>query len=127
MLENFRLIKDEEQNWAYDPTACNNGGGYHQPIRVWEFDHDGNHYEFEDNDTSCGDFGRRYSKTLYLISSDGSKEEIGHFSFDQVDSWETVGYGTFRPTNLTANLIAEGLISWNEFFMCEFMKEEEEM
>lgn len=51
------IVKYEEQNSFADPRKANNGGGYHQPLIVCEM---GTHTLVID-DTSCGDFGRRYT------------------------------------------------------------------
>jgi len=131
MLENFRLVKDEEQNWAYDPDKACNGGGYHQPFKVWEFEYgyyddyyheiSGKyHYKFELDDTSCGDFGKRYSKTLYIME-DGEWKEVYNFYLNEVDGNddETVCEGTFEPVELTAALIDARLLKWWELFSCE--------
>lgn len=118
MLENFRLVKDEEQNWAYDPDKACNGGGYHQPLFVWEFDYDGSHYRFEDNDTSCGDFGVRYTKSLDIME-DGKWKPVAYYGLDQMDDSEYASCGNFELNKLTAALIAEGLLEWYELLECK--------
>lgn len=50
----------EEQNPFYSPEKANNGGGYHQPLKKYTFRHCLNEYSVIYNDTSIGDFGRRY-------------------------------------------------------------------
>ncbi len=45
-------------NPFYDPSKADNGGGYYQPHYKGFFSDGG---EFEIWDTSCGDFGKRYT------------------------------------------------------------------
>ena len=52
----IKIIREEELNDFVDSLKCYNGGGYHQPL--YEFEYKGKKGYFED--TSCGDFGRRY-------------------------------------------------------------------
>ena len=49
-----------ESNENYNASKINNGGGYHQPRYVFEF----NGKEGAFDDTSCGDFGTRYDVVL---------------------------------------------------------------
>lgn len=81
--------KSTEQNGFYDPARSNNGGGYSQPCRVTVFEYEGEQYKFVFNDTSCGDFGSRFTKTLY---KDG--EAIAEMAVDQVsnDIWKSSFY-----------------------------------
>lgn len=53
----FKIVSEVEQNAFYNEKCNNNGGGYHQPLITFVF----NGVEGVIDDTSCGDFGSRYT------------------------------------------------------------------
>jgi hypothetical protein len=59
------VVRETESNPHADPRYANNGGGYHQPQFVLTADKLPN-WELTLLDTSCGDFGTRYSAELTL-------------------------------------------------------------
>lgn len=79
-----------EQNEFYDPTKSNNGGGYSQPCRKTFFEYEGEQYELVFNDTSCGDFGSRFTKTLYKDGKAIAEMEVDQISND--DIWKSNFY-----------------------------------
>lgn len=78
----IKLIERKEQNPFADARFCNNGGGYFQPYILKEIYFRGEKYYFELNDSSCGDFGYRYSKILY----DKNKKMLAEYYINEVDS-----------------------------------------
>lgn len=82
--------KSTEQNEFYDPARSNNGGGYSQPCRVTVFEYEGEQYKFVFNDTSCGDFGSRFTKTLYKDGEAIAEMEVNQVSND--DIWKSSFY-----------------------------------
>lgn len=127
-LLNCEMVRDDEQNEHYDVRTSNNGGGYHQPFRVWDLmileDETVVKYRFTYDDTSCGDFGDRYSKRLQRMSFDekgnGKVEIIGDFYYNNVEGDEKCyGEGTFDANPITAILLSEGLLTWFEVSKCE--------
>lgn len=82
--------KSTEQNEFYDPARSNNGGGYSQPCRETVFEYKGEQYKFVFNDTSCGDFGSRFTKTLYKDDEAIAEMEVDQVSND--DIWESSFY-----------------------------------
>lgn len=54
-------------NPCYDPRACGTGGGYSQPYGGLTVQVGKEHLCIEVDDTSCGDFGERYSIAVYAI------------------------------------------------------------
>jgi|LSQX01.3.fsa_nt_gb hypothetical protein len=76
-------ISRAEQNSHYDQAKCNNGGGYSQPLITFEY----NGKIGTINDTSCGDFGDRYT-----VEYDGK-----YYTYDNASN------PTREETNLTAN------------------------
>lgn len=79
MLKNIVLIEQEELNPVVDSRRACNGGGYSQPRKVFSFERNGKPYTLTYTDTSCGEFGARYSisvknkdeKELYRYYCDG--------------------------------------------------------
>lgn len=72
----------EEQNAFANVEKQNNGGGYHQPLIKGTF----NDVPFMVDDTSCGDFGLRYSidyDNKYLVVN--QIDMIYHNDFTQDD------------------------------------------
>ena len=122
-LENLKLMVEKEQNDHFNPRFSRNGGGYHQPYLEWEFDYDGSHYRFIIDDTSCGDFGERYSKSLIKI--DGDKLiGIGGFYLNTMESDcmynGPYGEGDFTKSPLTDLLCEAGLLSKFEIDVPDF-------
>lgn len=50
------ILNEKELNDFVNPDTANNGGGYHQPAVDFMFNGKKGYFE----DTSCGDFGKRY-------------------------------------------------------------------
>ena len=95
-----------EQNPFYDENKSNNGGGYHQPKTVTNIKYKNELYEFVYNSTSCGDFGRRYSKTLYK-----NNQELASIYLNEVDKPD-IYESSFTWNNLLhVELYKHGLIS----------------
>lgn len=72
-------IIEEEQNPFYDKDRSNNGGGYHQPLIKITLN---NGVTWEVDDTSCGDFGDRF--TISSPFGSAHYESMGELSV-QVD------------------------------------------
>lgn len=83
-MSKIRILEKEEiqQNDFYDSSKSNDGGGYYQPCRVTLFEYEGKIYKFVYNDTSCGDFGDRFTKTLYLDDKVLAQLEVDQVSDD---------------------------------------------
>lgn len=79
-----------EQNEFYNTEKSNNGGGYSQPCRVTVFEYEGEAYKFIYNSTSCGNFGSRFTKTLYKDDVVISELEVDQVSND--DIWKSSFY-----------------------------------
>ena len=81
-IENLKVLEDKEQNSFYDPAKSYNGGGYHQPYQKLTFDIDGENYTLIYDNTSCGDFGKRYEIDLFITEP---KKPVYHFEFNNID------------------------------------------
>ena len=81
-IENLKVLEDREQNSFYDPAKSYNGGGYHQPYQKLTFDIDGENYTLIYDNTSCGDFGKRYEIDLFITEP---KKPVYHFEFNNID------------------------------------------
>lgn len=81
-IENLKVLEDKEQNSFYDPAKSYNGGGYHQPYQKLTFDVEGQNYTLIYDNTSCGDFGKRYEIDLFITES---KKPVYHFEFNNID------------------------------------------
>ncbi len=106
-MSEIRIINrtTTEQNSFYDPDKANNGGGYSQPLKKVAFEYEGEEYEFVYDDMSCGDFGRRYTKTLYKNGVEIAKSVINEV--DQ-DGYEEYGFCVLIPLHMAmfrANLL----------------------
>lgn len=84
-IENLKVLEDREQNSFYDPAKSYNGGGYHQPYQKLTFDVEGQNYTLIYDNTSCGDFGKRYEINLFITES---KKPVYHFEFNNMDKVE---------------------------------------
>ena len=84
-IENLKVLEDREQNSFYDPAKSYNGGGYHQPYQKLTFDVEGQNYTLIYDNTSCGDFGKRYEIDLFITES---KKPVYHFEFNNMDKVE---------------------------------------
>lgn len=84
-IENLKVLEDREQNPFYDPAKSYNGGGYHQPYQKLTFDIEGQNYTLTYDNTSCGDFGKRYEVDLFITES---KKPVYHFEFNNMDKVE---------------------------------------
>lgn len=82
LIENLKVLEDKEQNSFYDPAKSYNGGGYHQPYQKLTFDVEGQNYTLIYDNTSCGDFGKRYEIDLFITES---KKPVYHFEFNNID------------------------------------------
>lgn len=63
----LHLISETELNPYADPRYANNGGGYHQPEFVFSGTIGRVPAKLVIRDTSCGEFGERWSVTLYIL------------------------------------------------------------
>jgi len=101
--------KSTEQNKFYNSAKSNNGGGYSQPYKVTIFEYEGEQYKFVYNSTSCGDFGSRFTKTLYKDDVVIAELEVDQVSND--DIWKS----SFHKSNpLHAAMCEAGLLKeWN--------------
>lgn len=79
-----------EQNEFYNAEKSNNGGGYSQPCKVTVFEYEGEEYKFIYNSTSCGDFGSRFTKTLYKNNIIIAELEVDNVSNDNI--WKSSFY-----------------------------------
>lgn len=84
-IENLEVLENREQNSFYDPAKSYNGGGYHQPYQKLTFDVEGQNYTLIYDNTSCGDFGKRYEIDLFITES---KKPVYHFEFNNMDKVE---------------------------------------
>lgn len=85
MLENIKIIREEQNNLNFDPNVGgkSNGGNYDQPFVEYSFTRNGKEYSCIVDDKSCGDFGRRIDITVY----DG-KEPVYSYDCDFVSNYE---------------------------------------
>lgn len=100
-----------EQNAFYDPDKANNGGGYSQPLKKTTFEWQGEEYEFVYDDMSCGDFGSRFTKTLYK-----NGEELAETEVNQVGRNEVYRYGFRWDNPLHLEMYRAGLLSQWDFY-----------
>lgn len=70
-MEELKIIKKEQTNPFYDESKSNNGGGYYQPCYEFQFGNWIGRYD----DTSCGDFGVRWSVDVKNGSQEFSANE----------------------------------------------------
>lgn len=102
---------EHEQNDFYDPGKANNGGGYHQPYEVTLFEYEGQIYRFIYCSTSCGDFGSRYTKTLFQNGKELAETEV-----NQVDREEAYNYGFHWDNPLHLEMYRAGLLTKWDFY-----------
>ena len=83
MLENVKIIREEQNNPFFDTNAGgkSNGGNYDQPFVEYSFTRNGKEYICVVDDNSCGDFGRRIDVTVYDCKD---KETIYSYDCDFV-------------------------------------------
>ena len=101
--------KSTEQNEFYNSAKSSNGGGYSQPCKVTIFEYEGEQYKFVYNSTSCGDFGSRFTKTLY-------KDDvvIAELEVDQVSNDDIRKSSFYKSNPLHAEMFEVGLLNkWN--------------
>lgn len=81
-------------NDFYDANKQNNGGGYYQPCYIYSGTYENKPIEVQIRDTSCGEFGSRYSVEVYYDntvteyyynSMNNHVEEYGNISDDMSD------------------------------------------
>lgn len=102
---------EHEQNAFYDPDKANNGGGYSQPLKRTNFEYEGEEYEFVYDSTSCGDFGSRFTKTLYKNGKELAETEV-----NQVDRNEVYRYGFHWDNPLHLEMYRAGLLTKWDFY-----------
>lgn len=84
MIKNIILLEEKEQNDFFNPEKSCNGGGYHQPFKKYSFEYNNQNFTLVYDDTSCGDFGCRYSVSIY----NQDNKTIYDFSVDRVSNRE---------------------------------------
>lgn len=84
MIKNIVLLEEREQNDFFDESKSCNGGGYHQPFEKYSFEYEDKKYELVYDSTSCGDFGSRYSVSIY----DQDNKTIYDYNVDRIDNRE---------------------------------------
>ena len=91
-MSEIRILSQNstEQNEFCDSAKSNDGGGYSQPCKVTIFEYGGEQYKFVYNSTSCGDFGSRFTKTLYKDDAVIAELEVDQVSND--DIWKSSFY-----------------------------------
>lgn len=100
-----------EQNEFFDLNKSSNGGGYSQPLKKTTFEYEGEEYEFVYDNTSCGDFGSRFTKTLYK-----NGEEIAETEVNQVDRNGVYRYGFYGDNPLHLAMLRAGLLTKWDFY-----------
>lgn len=110
-IENLKVLEDKEQNSFYDPAKSYNGGGYHQPYQKLTFDVEGQNYTLIYDNTSCGDFGKRYEIDLFITES---KKPVYHFEFNNIDK---VGEDEDEYLKVYKEVLTEDL--WNSLIYNE--------
>ncbi len=79
-MSRINIFQETETNPFYDPSRSRNGGGYHQPKYGFLF----GAWCGTFHDTSCGDFGTRYTLTMT------NTEEAYHAAWGSMyDDWES--------------------------------------
>ena len=96
---------EHEQNEFYDPDKSNNGGGYSQPLKKTIFEYEGEEYEFIYDNMSCGDFGRRYTKTLYKNGVEIAKSVINEVDQDGYEDYDFCALIPLHMAMFRANLL----------------------
>lgn len=61
----------------YDPDLCSNGGSYARESFVVDFSSDEHHANLSVDDTSCGDFGSRFSASLTVTGAEVASANFG--------------------------------------------------
>ena len=84
MIKNIVLLEEKEQNSFFDERKQNNGGGYHQPLMKYSFEYDNKNFTLVYDNTSCGDFGCRYSVSIY----NQDNKTIYYYNVDRVSNRE---------------------------------------
>ena len=100
-----------EQNEFFDLNKSSNGGGYSQPLKKVAFEYEGEEYEFVYDDMSCGDFGSRYTKTLFQNGKELAETEV-----NQVDREEAYNYGFHWDNPLHLEMYRAGLLTKWDFY-----------
>lgn len=94
-----------EQNEFFDLNKSSNGGGYSQPLKKTTFEYEGEEYEFVYDDMSCGDFGRRYTKTLYKNGVEIAKSIINEVDQDGYEDYDFCALIPLHMAMFRANLL----------------------
>lgn len=90
-MKELKIISAQQQNDFYNVSKSCNGGGYDQPFVRFEFAG----IEGFLDDTSCGEFGRRYSiewnGSIYELDEvNGSNREFSNFDKGEKEHQEFV-------------------------------------
>ena len=117
MSINILSKKTKEQNSFVNGDLSRNGGGYSQPLTKYVLEFEGERYFFEEDDTSCGEFGRRIYKTLF----NAEKEVLCYSDIDTTGRQQKWDCNFDMDNPLHIALLHEGLLE-----MCDFKEEEEE-
>lgn len=99
-MNDLKLINEVEQNSFFNESTQNNGGGYYQPLLTFNGKYNNYPLGVIISDTSCGDFGTRYSvavvfnnKTYEYYYSSMNDDEWGNIPHDLSDFiYSTCGY-----------------------------------
>jgi hypothetical protein len=81
----INIITVKEQNEFYNSSKINNGGGYAQPIVLFEVNGTPGFYQ----DLSCGDFGKRF--TVKFDNRIYECDEVGKFSLADYEYYSEFG------------------------------------
>ena len=81
----INILMELEQNEFYNSSKINNGGGYSQPIVLFELNGSMGFYQ----DLSCGDFGNRF--TVKFDNRVYHYDEIGKSGFSNYDIYSQFG------------------------------------
>lgn len=100
-----------EQNKFFDLNKSSNGGGYSQPLKKTTFEYEGEEYEFVYDDMSCGDFGSRFTKTLFQNGKELAETEV-----NQVDRNEVYRYGFHWDNPLHVAMQRAGFLTKWDFY-----------
>ena len=84
------ILEEIEQNPSIDINRCSTGGGYFQPHIEGVIKFKNKSLQFVLNDTSCGDFGNRFTLDIYnrnQIIYSNSVDEVGKWIGDYNTFW----------------------------------------
>lgn len=105
-LNYLTLVSEIELNEFANASVSNNGGGYAQPCYIYSGEYNCKPIEVQIRDTSCGEFGSRYSVEVYY------NDEVKEYYYNSMNN-HVEEYGNINEE------IAQFIYEWCNYW-CEY-------